>query len=334
MRLPNSTPDLEHDKFTDTPSDQPAVIVENTDFMSMTRTEQASSNITFVGKSTHGSLTSSPVWQIKRITKSGINTITEYADSGKFSQVWDNRSSLFGAPEVPVFTNLSSVSFDGINDFINLGNNLSDERTVPWSFSFWVRPSAVATSNSVLYSKRTGNAGLFFRMLSVGRLEVQMLATATLYNRVITTNTVFSQYTWHHVVITYNGNGLNTGFTIYINGVPVLLTLSSNTLGANTIINTGSAQIGAMTSVNQYYSGHLDEISKFSVELTGPEVTELFNVGEPTDLVTFSNYVSLQNWWRMGEYGLDSFPTVVDQSGIVDGDCINMLVTNFTEVVP
>lgn len=38
-----------------------------------------------------------PVWQIKRVSKTGNETTTMYADHGKYSQIWNDRVSLFPA---------------------------------------------------------------------------------------------------------------------------------------------------------------------------------------------------------------------------------------------
>lgn len=55
-------------------------------------------NVEIIGiASTHTSLTSEAEWQIKRVvTVSGVET-TEFADHGKYNQVWDNRLDLFVA---------------------------------------------------------------------------------------------------------------------------------------------------------------------------------------------------------------------------------------------
>jgi len=50
---------------------------------------------TYIGKSGHGSSTSSAVWQIKKILTSGTVTTISYADGNdSYDNVWDDRSSL------------------------------------------------------------------------------------------------------------------------------------------------------------------------------------------------------------------------------------------------
>lgn len=57
--------------------------------------DQASSSITYVGRSVAGSATSSAVWQITRYTLSGTQTIGAQADGDfLFNNIWDNRTGL------------------------------------------------------------------------------------------------------------------------------------------------------------------------------------------------------------------------------------------------
>ncbi len=60
-----------------------------------TRIDEASDSTTYIGKAATGSSDSEPVWQIKRITISGVETSIEWADgSAGFDQVWDDRAGL------------------------------------------------------------------------------------------------------------------------------------------------------------------------------------------------------------------------------------------------
>jgi hypothetical protein len=52
-------------------------------------------DVTYVGEANPGSLTSDPVWRIKRLTDDGTEFITtEWVNSGAFNQIWDDRVSL------------------------------------------------------------------------------------------------------------------------------------------------------------------------------------------------------------------------------------------------
>jgi hypothetical protein len=56
-------------------------------------TDSTDSNITYIGKASKGSLTSSDVWQIKIIDKSSGVSITFKGDVDTFTQEWDEREA-------------------------------------------------------------------------------------------------------------------------------------------------------------------------------------------------------------------------------------------------
>jgi hypothetical protein len=60
-----------------------------------TRVDEASSTVTYIGKAAIGSSSANAVWQIKKITISGTETIITYADSdAELDNIWDDRASL------------------------------------------------------------------------------------------------------------------------------------------------------------------------------------------------------------------------------------------------
>lgn len=59
-----------------------------------TLTDEVSATVTYIAEAAPGSATSAAAWRVRRITKTGTVTLTEWADGGAFSQVADNRASL------------------------------------------------------------------------------------------------------------------------------------------------------------------------------------------------------------------------------------------------
>jgi hypothetical protein len=59
------------------------------------RIDEVNKNLIYIGKATIGSLTSSAVWQIQRVTTTGSVTATLWADgNANFDNIWDNRAVL------------------------------------------------------------------------------------------------------------------------------------------------------------------------------------------------------------------------------------------------
>jgi hypothetical protein len=60
-----------------------------------TRIDEVSGNLTYLGVARMDSDPSLGVWQIRRILKTGTETVIEWADGNDyFDNVWDNRASL------------------------------------------------------------------------------------------------------------------------------------------------------------------------------------------------------------------------------------------------
>ncbi|HAX98439.1 MAG TPA: hypothetical protein DCY12_06025 [Candidatus Atribacteria bacterium] len=55
--------------------------------------DEASGTVTYIGRANHGVATSAAGWQIMKIDATANPKSFKYADSGSFSQIWDNRAS-------------------------------------------------------------------------------------------------------------------------------------------------------------------------------------------------------------------------------------------------
>ncbi len=58
------------------------------------RSDFVSENLSYYGWAVVGSVGGSAVWRVAKAEIVGNETIVTYADSGKFTQIWDNRSGL------------------------------------------------------------------------------------------------------------------------------------------------------------------------------------------------------------------------------------------------
>jgi hypothetical protein len=90
MTISKNRNDREFEKFRDR-AGKVSVSVTNDNFIYII---DSSGGTTYVGEALPSSLTSSPVWKITRITKAGSIDSILLADSGEFTQIWNNRASL------------------------------------------------------------------------------------------------------------------------------------------------------------------------------------------------------------------------------------------------
>lgn len=291
------------------------------------RVDVVNENLTYLGWSRHGSLTSEPVWHIGRIYKQGNETVTDYKENGRFDQIWDNRAGLFSAPP---WTNGLCTVFDGVNDYVTMGNNLSKERTDTFTISAWVRFNNILSTQTIFSKKAAGGQGLQAWLDSSGRLNFSLTNTTTINQLHVRTTGSLTENSWYNITITYEGTSSPAGVIVYLNGNIAPLTTVANSLSA-TILTATAALFGQFNS-GQFLSGRMDEVTFWSKALATSEVIDLYNLGNPNNPANHSASVSLTNYWRCGDS--DTFPTWIDSAGAIDGTMTNMLATNFSSGFP
>ena len=231
----------------------------------------------------------------------------------------------------PSFSNTKSIDVDGVDDYVTMGlGNLAFNRTTPFSVSCWINPQQAETSmligkgdNSgdfygwVMWQQAHGaNIRVYCRLRKNSAKLVQFSGSVTL-----------TKNQWHHVVMTYDGSGVNTGLKMYFNGTEGS-GVRTGTLDED--INYSPDRpfnIGSRNNGNLPFNGLIDEVGIFDAELSASDVTDIYNSGTPASL---SSYSSLTNWWRCGDG--DTSPTLTDNEGSIDGTMTNF--STFSTDVP
>ena len=199
-----------------------------------------------------------------------------------------------------VYTNTRSLLFDGINDYVDCGdnNNLSfgdGSSDSPFSISAWVKPDNAAKFR-LLFKQGSTLKEYFFQIANGKKLQMSLNNNS---GQTIGRNGAsdISTTSWSHVAMTYNGSSDPNGINIYRNG-------SLNNGG--TFANGGTYT--AMTNTSQpielgkfsttFADGRMDEVAIFNSALSATDMSDIYNSGLPADL---SGYSSLVSWWRFEE---------------------------------
>ncbi len=288
--------------------------------------DRVNSQLSYTGYALPGALTSDSVWQISRTITQGTITTTEFADSGSFSQVWDDRNTLFG---VAGFSNLFSLDFDGVNDYVTFGNNYAYTPAQAFSVSAWIRPQNFAATRTIL-GKVSNDANVYgWRLLlnTSGQIQTQVRAAGAAL-AAQTWPTVLSIDTWVHFVWAWTGSSNQSGQRLYINGALEAFTPPGNSMPDWT--HVFPFEIGRAPA--NYFVGNIDEPMIWNKALSDAEVTELYNSGNPLNPTTTSMGGNLVSWWKMGDG--DTFPTVLDQQGVANGTMTNMTSGDIEADVP
>jgi len=280
--------------------------------------------------------------------KASVNNTNGYGKGAidntiRWGKIYESSASgdtNIGTATTPSFSNTKSVRFDGIDDYVTMGNqsSLDFEQTDAFSISAWVNRNSIGNRH-VIVSKQQFSFGInspgynlqINNNDKVTFLLVFKFATHR-FIQIESTNTI-TDSNWHHIVLTYDGTGGSSaanGVEIYIDGLKETVSRSGN-LGASgaTTLNSGDFSIGSFDEQSNYMDGAIDEVSVFNTELSQSQVTEIYNSGVPNDISSLSPL----SWWRCGDS--DTFPILTDNgSGGNDGTMTNMTSGNIVTDVP
>tara|TARA_R100000655_G_scaffold28600_1_gene58051 strand:- start:393 stop:1127 length:735 start_codon:yes stop_codon:yes gene_type:complete len=227
------------------------------------------------------------------------------------------------------FSNTKSVDFDGVDDYVDLGNPPALQFTSSFSISLWFK--STDTSDYILISKdnTSGHAtndrswalwGNRFGGTNVINFNVRNGSSSF----AIQSTSDHNDGNWHHLVATYEAS---TALKVYVDGS---LEATNTTSIPSSINNVGTnVNIGRSANGLYYANAKIDEIGLFNSVLSASNVTAIYNSGTPLSLSSYSPVA----WYRMGDG--DTFPTLTDNgSGGNNGTMTNMVSGDIVTDVP
>ena len=215
-------------------------------------------------------------------------------------------------PRISPFINTYSLDFDGVDDYVGLGNSTDLQITGAFSFSCWV--NTTSTNYEGIYFKGNTVAlnDIYIRRQNNG--TVRMFVNGSSIN--VTSSTTVNDGNWHHIMCVYVPS---TSMTIYIDGSQD----AQNTTTIPSAINNNYGNISIGEGGGQFFNGKIDEASIFNTVVDIADVWD--GSGEPIDVSSVNGIVSN---WRMGEDA--SFNgtnwTVPDQVGTNNGTSNSLMV--------
>ena len=264
-------------------------------------------------------------WRAEQVTFDGTNWTLIDQGSGGNNGLSSSMPLTARTSDVPLFDN-KSFAYDGIADYVDMGNPTSLQITGALSISAWVK---INTTNQVCILSKDDVTNrshqLWGRIPSDGFPKFVIFNSSVAYT--ISGTTDLNDNQWHHVVAVFTPS---TSLKMYIDG-----TLEgTNTTSIPSSIDNEPAnfEIGRFGFGNYNLNGKVNDTSLFNSELTQANVTEIYNGG-------ISNNISNLNplgYWRSEFATWDgSNWTMIDQgSGANNGLTSSMPLTSRTSDVP
>ena len=254
----------------------------------------------------------------------------------------------------PPFANSKSIQFQN-QDYLDATANTSNPfyrasngsgASDAWSVSFWFKLGTHTGGGKQTIISYGGsdedNEGhvLIYHKGSDKRLYLRYGSGNNNLELKTPINT-FTSGTWHHVLVTYDGDttGAASGslsnyygrFEFWIDGVATPTTNTNSNYGwtgsiPDEFFTVGEACFGGDHMRN---SCKVDELALWGSDQTA-NAAAIYNSGTPFDLSTLGT--APDHWWRMGDG--DTFPALQDNAGSLDITMNNMTVADIVNDVP
>jgi hypothetical protein len=169
------------------------------------------------------------------------------------------------------------ISFDGINDFIDLGTTVLLKPSLPITMSAWIKTNAIGSTQGIMTNDKTGHAnhsGAWMDLNSNGKITVHYGSNTgcdSYSRRTKVGTTTLSPNTWYHIAAVIQGA---TNMQIYVNGVNDNGSYSGT--GGSLAYATGGrsviGKVGNCPSGDYIFNGVIDDVRFYDKALTQTEV--------------------------------------------------------------
>lgn len=182
----------------------------------------------------------------------------------------------------------SAYSFNGINSYIDLGNNpLLKRYATDFSISAWVYLTSYSAeyASPIVSNRDQNNIGSSLsiggKLLNKGKVCFMIQGGAN--TSIAVSNTVLELNKWYFVSVTYTYTGGNANQTkIYINGVPETTAFLKNIIEPNTTHTYIGFEPSPLVSIHYYFHGKIDEVNIFNCVLTDEQIFKNYSYAPPT----------------------------------------------------
>ena len=190
----------------------------------------------------------------------------------------------------------STLTFDGINDYVNISNTAALNPTSAITVEAWIKADTWGInpwSNSIVNKEgwALGPQGYTLRCGQNGRLSFNF-GNAGVWHEAVSTPQM-STNRWYHVVGTYDGSVIR----IYINGQQVGTTNYSGSIAVGTY-DVKIGDIAYTAAGSRLFDGQIDEVRIWNQALSNATLRAW--MCKKVDN-THPNYANLAGYWRMDD---------------------------------
>ncbi|MBW2984271.1 hypothetical protein KY361_04100 [Candidatus Woesearchaeota archaeon] len=259
-------------------------------------------------------------WRLENTSIAVINmhfdsNLSNYTYTIRDYSTFENHGAIGGGnysqrPEWTTGTIGGAYRFDGIDDYIDIGNKADFNQAQSFTIEAWINKAVNATTIERIISKKDGDAADPGYQLAVTPQQTLEARIADGTNLVIkNSTTTITPGTWYHVTIAVDRTSQQ--LQLYINGQaqgsPVNITPTS--LNPS---NTRPLTIGASSNQSGFFNGTIDEVRIYTRPLSQEQLAANFAAGNQGN-----NYHTLA--WPETDQGENWTAAITPNDGYGDG---------------
>jgi hypothetical protein len=156
-----------------------------------------------------------------------------------------------------------ALTFDGVNDQVNVADSASLDLTNALTLEAWVNPSALGTAWRTVLMKEQPSATVYalYGNTDTTRPSANFFTTS---EQDVRGTAALGLNTWSHLAATYDGSVAR----LYVNGTQV----ATKALNAPLVTSTGALRIGGNNIWGEWFAGTIDEVRVYRRVLTAAEI--------------------------------------------------------------
>ena len=204
----------------------------------------------------------------------------------------NSASDPLAQPNVSV-DDASVFDFDGINDYIDVGDMSQLSNASAITVSLWFNPAG--NSNKLLLDFKEGSSRITVQRVSNSQIYLYVNTVYAVYN--ITTSTS----NWYNLGYVFDGSGASDAdrLKLYINGSEISASSFSGTVPSSIGAFTSAMdrKIGSLNNGSFSWLGSINEVAIFTSAKSSSDITSIYNSGVPGDLSSLNPTA----WWKLDQ---------------------------------